>query len=245
MSYAAVCVLSDWAIAATDTRSTVVFNPTEKEVYDLEPRKIEASDGQIITISAEDRKLRRFTGGWATGTGNILLTYECLNALSKSNAQTPDSIDVVLQQTYDQKIEGIRKQFETQDRIYTVIMCIYTERSQFKLHARSLGKNMLLNSSGSLLVSEPSDLDIINRKIVNDHFITGIQSSTDICDIIRIFSQAFHHVARSAPSVNDHLNLVLMQRLPNKSFVSRRLFTANTNIINWDNQQIAQALTLV
>jgi hypothetical protein len=246
MSYAVVLALSNCAIAATDTRSTRTYNANDVEVYDLEPRTIYAPQGDII-VSAEDLKLRRYAGGWATGTGNTSVVYTCLDALSKSNARTPITINKVLQDAFDTNIDNIRLNYTRTDRLHGMIMCIYTTASQFKAHGYSVGKEQATIAADKILASYPSDLSDQNQITASNYFslIDTQRDGKEFHNVIRCFAHSFHYVSTLAPSVNDYLNLVVMLRLPDGGILTQRLFAKNTDVLAWNNEQLTAAFKTI
>jgi hypothetical protein len=239
------------AIVCADTR--ISFGQANGgQMKDVGAFSIQYKDKIELLVKDHDRKIRRYPGGWAAGSGSFAVVESCLTHLGESNARTPAAIKIVLKHAFDSIYEEMKDEFIQGAQINpTIITYIYRTLSGFRLGGFSIDDRIVIPDTQQYYFSTPPDVSnavVIQAQLelqpkTEGDLPFGLQSKMeeDLPSLIKRIARAFHTVHMASSTVSDILDMAISTR-EGGSVIQSRLLQTNESLIDASNDQILRLL---
>lgn len=206
---------------------------------------INYKDRVEIPVKDYDRKIRRYPGGWATGSGSFAVAHSCLTRLSNSNARTPVTISSTLQQAFQQISKEMRDDLAAGGSIDpTTILYVYNTINSFRLGIFSIDERIPVPAVQQYYLSTPNDISRETIAAANAELQKLSVSSNDneLPQFIVQIAKAFHIVHQASATVSDFLDMAISIRRHQSTIQHFRLFETNEFLIHAEDEQMLSLL---
>jgi hypothetical protein len=233
------------ALVCADTRINISHHDGSKSHRDEGKLNLILKDGSIASYASSARKLRRFAGGWAAATGNWLVSYYCLDALARSNARTPVSIDKLLQTTYADNRDRIIDSFPNDSGIdKTVIAYVYFTTAGFRLKLLDFGLGVQAAEDSNIFLSKPPTIDdeLYTHLLHRVKSVGRIATIDDVFLYVQTIASVFQDAHQADESVSNIIEVGLSIINEQHKVESYHLLAPNPTVIGMSAAAIRATL---